>query len=116
MTSYDLTGRTACARGLGAGMAEALARAGASVAIGDIQEDTGKGTADALKESGARASCRPRRPRGHSEVGGYAERRLCAQPKERPGRRTQSTVAGESISATVWVQQCDGCLTAGPVR
>lgn len=63
MSSYDLTGRTALvtggARGLGAGMAEALARAGASVAIGDIQEDTGKATADALTESGATAAFIP---------------------------------------------------------
>lgn len=63
MTTYDLTGRTALvtggAQGLGAGMAEALARAGASVAIGDIQEDTGKATVDALKETGATATFVP---------------------------------------------------------
>ena len=39
MGVYDLTGRkalvTGSARGLGAGMAEALARAGAAVVIGD---------------------------------------------------------------------------------
>ena len=43
MSVYDLAGRKALvtggARGLGAGMAEALARAGAAVALGDIQED-----------------------------------------------------------------------------
>ena len=59
MTDYDLTGRTALvtggARGLGAEMAAALARAGASVALGDIQEDLGKATADELKDSGANA-------------------------------------------------------------
>jgi 3alpha(or 20beta)-hydroxysteroid dehydrogenase len=36
-------------------MAEALARAGAAVAIGDIREDIGKATADALAQSGATA-------------------------------------------------------------
>jgi len=40
MSMYDLTGRKALvtggARGLGAGMAAALARAGAAVVIGDI--------------------------------------------------------------------------------
>ena len=59
MSVYDLTGRKALvtggARGLGAGMAEALARAGASVVIGDIQEELGKATAETLKESGATA-------------------------------------------------------------
>ncbi|MFI5063291.1 MAG: SDR family NAD(P)-dependent oxidoreductase [Streptosporangiales bacterium] len=59
MSVYDLTGRKALvtggAQGLGAGMAEALARAGAAVVIGDIQEDLGKAAADALQRSGASA-------------------------------------------------------------
>jgi NAD(P)-dependent dehydrogenase (short-subunit alcohol dehydrogenase family) len=63
MSVYDLTGRKALvtggARGLGAGMAEALAHAGAAVVIGDIQEDTGKATADALRRSGATAAFVP---------------------------------------------------------
>ena len=57
MSVYDLTGRkalvTGAARGLGAGMAEALARAGASIMIGDILDDTGKATAATLADSGA---------------------------------------------------------------
>lgn len=57
MTSYDLTGRKALvtggARGLGAGMAEALAKAGAAVAIGDVLEDVGKETAQSLRDAGA---------------------------------------------------------------
>jgi 3alpha(or 20beta)-hydroxysteroid dehydrogenase len=60
MGVYDLTGRKALvtggARGLGAGMAEALARAGAAVAIGDVREDLGKATADALSTAGATAA------------------------------------------------------------
>jgi 3alpha(or 20beta)-hydroxysteroid dehydrogenase len=60
MGVYDLTGRKALvtggARGLGAGMAEALTRAGADVAIGDIREDLGKATADALSAAGAKAA------------------------------------------------------------
>jgi 3alpha(or 20beta)-hydroxysteroid dehydrogenase len=56
MAGYDLTGRKALvtggARGLGAGMAEALAKAGAAVMIGDIREDLGKATADALDGCG----------------------------------------------------------------
>ncbi|MGC4937105.1 SDR family NAD(P)-dependent oxidoreductase [Kribbella sp. DT2] len=56
---YDLTGRKALvtggARGLGAGMAAALAAAGASVVIADIQEDLGSATADELKQTGANA-------------------------------------------------------------
>src|SRR5882757_9664961 len=60
MSVYDLTGRKALvtggARGLGAGMAEALARAGAAVVIGDIQDELGKTAAESLQESGATAA------------------------------------------------------------
>jgi NAD(P)-dependent dehydrogenase (short-subunit alcohol dehydrogenase family) len=60
---YDLTGRKALvtggARGLGAGMAQALARAGAAVVVADILEDAGKATADALQQSGATAGFVP---------------------------------------------------------
>jgi len=63
MGVYDLTGRKALvtggARGLGAGMADALAHAGAAVVIGDIREDLGKATADALRGSGARVGFVP---------------------------------------------------------
>ena len=63
MGLYDLTGRSALvtggARGLGAGMAEALAKAGANVVIGDIREDLGRATADAIKQSGATAAFVP---------------------------------------------------------
>jgi 3alpha(or 20beta)-hydroxysteroid dehydrogenase len=59
MSVYDLTGRKALvtggARGLGAGMAEALARAGAAVVIADLQEDLGKAAADSIRQSGAKA-------------------------------------------------------------
>ncbi len=59
----DPTGRKALvtggARGLGAGMAEALAQAGAAVVIGDIREDLGKATADTLRGSGATAGFVP---------------------------------------------------------
>jgi 3alpha(or 20beta)-hydroxysteroid dehydrogenase len=58
MTAFDLTGRRALvtggARGLGAGMAEALARAGAAVMIGDLLADVGEKTAATLAESGAK--------------------------------------------------------------
>ena len=57
MTVFDLSGRKALvtggARGLGAGMAEALANAGASVMIGDLLEAEGKATADAIGSKGA---------------------------------------------------------------
>lgn len=59
MTSYDLSGRKALvtggACGLGAGMARALAKAGAEVVIGDVREDVGKETAQSLRDSGATA-------------------------------------------------------------
>jgi len=51
MSVYDLTGQKALvtggARGLGAGMAKALADAGATVVIGDIRAETGDATAKA---------------------------------------------------------------------
>jgi len=57
---YDLTGRKAMvtggARGLGAGMAQALARAGAAVAVADVLDEAGKATVDSLVASGAVAS------------------------------------------------------------
>ena len=63
MSVYDLTGRKALvtggARGLGEGMARALARAGAAVVIGDIREDLGKSAADELRTSGAKAEFVP---------------------------------------------------------
>ncbi len=59
MSVFELHGRKALvtggARGLGAGMAEALARAGAAIAIADIREDLGKAKADAFTQSGATA-------------------------------------------------------------
>lgn len=59
MAGFSLVGRKALvtggARGLGAGMAAALAAAGADVVIGDVLEDEGAETAAALRESGARA-------------------------------------------------------------
>jgi 3alpha(or 20beta)-hydroxysteroid dehydrogenase len=63
MSVYDLTGRKALvtggARGLGAGMAEGLARAGAAVVIGDIREELGEATVDAIKKSGGDAAFLP---------------------------------------------------------
>jgi NAD(P)-dependent dehydrogenase (short-subunit alcohol dehydrogenase family) len=63
MSVYDLTGRKALvtggARGLGAGMAEALTRAGAAVVIGDIREELGETTADAIKKAGGHAAFLP---------------------------------------------------------
>ena len=59
MSIFDLTGRKALvtggARGLGAGMASALAKAGAAVMIGDVLTDVGQATAKALAGTGAKA-------------------------------------------------------------
>ena len=57
MSVYDLKGRKALvtggAQGLGAGMVQALAAAGASVVIGDLQDEAGQATADSITSSGA---------------------------------------------------------------
>jgi 3alpha(or 20beta)-hydroxysteroid dehydrogenase len=59
MKKFDLTGRKALvtggARGLGAGMAEALAEAGAAVMIGDVLTSLGQETAGKLTAGGAKA-------------------------------------------------------------
>ena len=58
MSVFDLEGRKALvtggAKGLGAGMAEALATAGASVMIGDVLEDEGRATAEAVGSGGVK--------------------------------------------------------------
>ena len=63
MGKFDLTGRKALvtggARGLGAGMAETLADAGASVMIGDILPDAGQATAKAIAGKGVKAGSVP---------------------------------------------------------
>jgi 3alpha(or 20beta)-hydroxysteroid dehydrogenase len=57
MSVYELHGRTALvtggARGLGQGMAEALARAGAAVMIGDVLDEEGTETAQLIGKTGA---------------------------------------------------------------
>src|SRR4051794_14486692 len=56
MTDLDLTGRRALvtggAQGLGEGMAHALAAAGATVVIADLQDDLGPKVAESLGNSG----------------------------------------------------------------
>jgi len=58
MNKFDLTGRKALvtggARGLGAGMAEALVAAGATVMIGDVLTSLGRDTAGRLSSGGAK--------------------------------------------------------------
>ena len=60
MSKFDLGGRKALvtggARGLGAGMATALSKAGAAVMIGDVLTDVGRETAKALATGGAKAA------------------------------------------------------------
>jgi 3alpha(or 20beta)-hydroxysteroid dehydrogenase len=60
MSKFDLAGRKALvtggARGLGAGMAAALSKAGAAVMIGDVLTDVGRETAKAIAAGGAKAA------------------------------------------------------------
>lgn len=64
MTTLDLTGRTALvtggAQGLGEGMASALAAAGATVVVADVQDDLGSKVAESLTPVDG--------PRGHGFV------------------------------------------------
>lgn len=59
MGATELTGRRALvtggARGLGAGMAHALAKSGAAVMIGDVLKDVGEQTVAAIADTGAQA-------------------------------------------------------------
>ena len=59
MAGFDLGGRKALvtggARGLGAGMAQALAAAGASVVVADILDEAGQATVQGLRAGGAHA-------------------------------------------------------------
>jgi NAD(P)-dependent dehydrogenase (short-subunit alcohol dehydrogenase family) len=63
MGQFDLTGRKALvtggARGIGAGIASALAKAGAAVMIGDVLQELGQQTAAELKAAGAKAGFVP---------------------------------------------------------
>jgi NAD(P)-dependent dehydrogenase (short-subunit alcohol dehydrogenase family) len=63
MKQFNLTGRKALvtggARGLGAGMAEALAQAGAAVMIGDVLTSLGRDTAGKLSVGGAKVGFVP---------------------------------------------------------
>ena len=60
MSKFDLGGRKALvtggARGLGAGMAAALSKAGAAVMIGDLLTDVGQETAKAIATGGAKVA------------------------------------------------------------
>ena len=63
MTTFDLTGRKALvtggARGLGAGIAQALAAAGAAVMIADVLTERGRDTARTIADTGAKAGFVP---------------------------------------------------------
>ena len=63
MAKFDLAGRKALvtggARGIGAGIAQALAAAGAAVMLGDVRADLGRETAQALGKGGAKVGFVP---------------------------------------------------------
>ena len=77
----------------GAGMAEALARAGAAVVIGDIREELGEATVDAIKKTGGDAAFLPlnvtddaaARPR-HRDRGQQSVARAGRDPGPEPRR------------------------------
>ena len=63
MAKFDLAGRKALvtggARGIGAGIAQALVAAGAAVMLGDVRADLGRETAQALGKGGAKVGFVP---------------------------------------------------------
>ena len=92
MTDLDLTGRKALvtggAQGLGEGMAHALAAAGATVVIADLQDDLGPKVAESLATRGE----------GHGFVAPRRHRRRQLGGRRSP--RRSSTSAGSTSSST----------------
>ncbi len=107
MTSYNLTGRRALvtggARGLGAGMAQALAKAGAAVMVGDLLDAEGRATAEALRAAGGKAGF------VHMDVTKEAdwERAVAATIKDLGGFDILINNAGIEITALVTEVEAD---------
>ena len=98
MADLDLTGRRALvtggAHGLGEGMAQALAAAGARVVIGDLQDDLGAKVAGVARR---RPRVRPPRRHRRRQLGGRRRRR--GRPARRPRHPRQQRRASRSPAA-----------------
>jgi NAD(P)-dependent dehydrogenase (short-subunit alcohol dehydrogenase family) len=101
MSVYDLSGRKAlvsgAARGLGAGIAEAFAKAGAGVVVADVLEKEGEATAAALRKNGAKAVFVKL---DVTEEGGW-ERAISQTVKELGGLDTLVNNAGIEVTSLV---------------
>ena len=87
---------TGAGQGVGAGIAKALAKQGAAVAVNDLFEDRAAVTADAIKSEGGRAAV------AAFDVCDYAAVKAGTEPAYWAGDGVHPTLAGHALMAETW--------------